>query len=322
MSTHPPTHPSPEQWMGGLLVGATISLMLYGVVAMQTYLYMHNNHKDNRWLRIGVWIVLLAETIHTAFLIHMCFVYAIQGFGNFVTAGKILWSGSAIIYMELVVLVVAHIYYLRRTWIFSKGSFLVTGFLLFLLILRLGFGLFNGIMMYKTPTWSGYRDKRMIFVTVTCGNAFAVLLELSVTIITILQFRRYRTGYKKTDSVLRWLIVYTVHSCALTTIISMMLLFSYVFIQNSLLYTGFYAVRSKLYANTFLGLLNTRETRQDMLRTTSGLEFASRGNQSGPPGNTVQQFVRPIEIAQNSETFVLSESASGFASYASKTAEL
>lgn len=44
-------------------IGLTLAFpRLYGVVAMQAYLYMHNNHKDTGWLRLGVWIVLLVAS--------------------------------------------------------------------------------------------------------------------------------------------------------------------------------------------------------------------------------------------------------------------
>ncbi|CAL1710753.1 unnamed protein product [Somion occarium] len=301
--------PTPEQWLGGVFILVCLSLVLYGIAVAQAYSYMLNCKNDGMPLRTAVLATILLETFQTASLLHLAWAYAIAGFGNFVASLHIPWSAGASIILEVAIVFLVQGFYLRRIWILSKKSKLLTGLMGVLLLTRVALGLATGICICLSGTWIEFRDEAHYSTILTCSHASAVVLDLSMTLLLMFHIYQYKTGFTRTDDVVRSLVVYVVHTGATTTLVSIAIILTYQLVHNSLLFAGFYAIQSKLYANSLLGMLNTRDMRKGRMFATDAVDlshrtsiYASQINPQGMPIDMLSETCMTTDLSDGSQT--------------------
>jgi hypothetical protein len=152
----------------------------------------------------------------------------------------------------------------RRVWLLSKGNIWLTGLICFFAVPAFGFAISNVVILIDLPdptvliTGGG----KWVAVRRSIEASFAVTLmaEISVTGTMFYCLWTSKTGFKRTDSHIRSLLFYTINTASLvivTTTLSLALLYS---IPNTTYTATFYFITSKLYVNSYLALLNARES--------------------------------------------------------------
>ncbi|KAL6299276.1 hypothetical protein BKA93DRAFT_610713 [Sparassis latifolia] len=289
-----------EDLFGGLFIAISLAAMLYGITTAQSYLYWWNFPNDVRIIRWTVLFVWILETLHTAFCLHMIYHYVITGFGNVAEASLIIWSTGASVFSEVIVAAFVQGFFIRRIWILSHKSIIVTTIPSVLLVARVGLSWGSGVLTLTTSTWAEFDKRKGSFFTVTCGLSFAAATDLAIAVILIYYLRRSRTGFQGTDQLIRSMQSYVINSGALTMFVSISIVLTFVFVKNSLVFVGLVHVQGKLYANSFLATLNARTLRQGGGKSTSqdphsnSVELNSRRQNQTEP-----QIPRPIEIFQH-----------------------
>lgn len=95
-------------------------------------------------------------------------------------------------------------------------------------------------------------------ITSNCALGFGSLLDTMLTAILIYYLRQSRHFFEEKKGVFQTLMFYTINTGATTVIVSFVIFFSLNFMPHGTLYSGFGVVLSELYANSVLGLLNSR----------------------------------------------------------------
>ncbi|KAK7693059.1 hypothetical protein QCA50_002624 [Cerrena zonata] len=94
---------------------------------------------------------------------------------------------------------------------------------------------------------------------------------------------RSRTGLKRSDSVIRWLISYVVNTGVVVMLGSIAVAITFSVLKGNLVFAGLIILQGKLYANAFLGTLNARKMmRQNFNRTGTSVPFDSGYELSQP----------------------------------------
>ncbi|GBE86423.1 hypothetical protein BKA93DRAFT_549242 [Sparassis latifolia] len=286
--------------LGGMFIEISLAAMLYGITTAQAYLYWWNFPNDVKIIRRTVLLIWLLETLHTAFCLHMMYHYVITGFGNLVTASLIIWSAGATVFTEVTIAAFAQGFFIRRIWILSHKSIIVTAIPSVLLFIRVCMSYATGVLTWTTATWKEFDQNKGSFFTVTCGLSFAAATDLAVAVILIYYLQSSRTGFQGTDHLIRSMQSYVVNSGALTMVVSISIVLTFIFVKNSLVFAGLVQVQGKLYANSFLATLNARTLRQGGGKSTSqdpnanSVELTSRRQIQTEP-----KVPRPIEIFQH-----------------------
>ncbi|KAJ8693500.1 hypothetical protein PTI98_008488 [Pleurotus ostreatus] len=98
-----------------------------------------------------------------------------------------------------------------------------------------------------------------------------VVFDLFVTFAMTLALYRSRSGVKRTDHVITLLIMFTVNTNLLTTLFSVSELVTFLVMPQATLYGALGLLSPKLYLNTLLASLNSREYMQkELTGTTTG----------------------------------------------------
>ncbi|KAI0788992.1 hypothetical protein BC629DRAFT_471674 [Irpex lacteus] len=118
----------------------------------------------------------------------------------------------------------------------------------------------------KVPVYEEFKKHYAWIWYLTFGAQSFADIAIAATLSVILIKRR--TGFRKTDSVIRTLIVYSMNTCALTSSASVASIITYAIMPDNFIFIAFAMVLPKLMLNSLLALLNSR----DSIRDKSGSE--------------------------------------------------
>ncbi|GBE85756.1 hypothetical protein SCP_0802780 [Sparassis crispa] len=290
-----------EEMLEGLLVTVVIAVFLYGVATAQVYFYWLNFANDSLWIRSTVLLVWGLETIHTGMCVKMITEYTIVDFGDLPAVAHIIWSAGVTVMLSVLIAAVVQTFFIRRIWILSRRFKLVTVVPGVLLFIRVAFGLATASLSYLLPAWIEFRASIGPLFTVTCGLSLSALVDLIVATVSIYYLWHSRTGFERTDHIIRSLITYVVNTGALTMVVSVSTLLTFVLLSDNLIFVGLAAVQSKLYANSFMATLNARKLR--ICGEASVQAYNSNSIELGPTrgegAQTDHKTRKPIEIFQH-----------------------
>ncbi|KAL6306127.1 hypothetical protein BKA93DRAFT_775044 [Sparassis latifolia] len=271
-----------EDLLGALLIEVSLAAVLYGITTTQSYFYYFACRDDDKLIRWAVLFIWIVETVHTALCVHMMYHYLISNYGSLETANRIVWSAGATVITEVSISATVQTFFVRRIWILSHKSRLITSLPAVLLFIRIAFGYASAALTWKHASWTAFRYNRGSFITVTCSLSLATAVDFTIAVILIYYLQNSRSGFRGTHPTIRSLQAYIINSGAITMVISLTIVLTYVFLKNNLLYAGLLEMQGKLYANALLAMLNTRETGNRSTKASSAddgpnaLELASR----------------------------------------------
>jgi len=289
-------------------VEAFVALGLYGIFVAQTYVYAMNCSNDAFYLKFCVTCIAVLETLHSIFVVHMAYGYAIDNFGDIAgIAGHIIWSGGASVASEMIIVAFTQSLYIRRVFILSGGNVALTLLTSVLLFMRVAFGLATAALTYSLNSWGDFRASKGPFFTVIMGLALSSLVDLLIALILMYYLWRNKTGFGKTDNILHALMAYCVNTGLLTMVCSTVTILTFAFMKSSLMFAGFVQISSKLYANSLMGTLNARGMLRHM-STRSRSRFTD-GSELGVRFQSQHTTTpRHIEIFQETSKVVATES--------------
>ncbi|KAF9218378.1 hypothetical protein BS17DRAFT_791567 [Gyrodon lividus] len=288
--------------MEGPLCGTLATMMLYGVVCLQTFYYALNYSTDRKaikWLVGSLWIL---ETAHSTFSIHFIEYYLILNYGNPLALNRVIWSVGATYIIGFLVAWIVDIFFVWRIWRLSNKIWICV-FLTMLETIRIGAGIGACIIGLRYTAISIFFTKLHPIMIAAC-----ILAAFSNTLIALTlcyYLRRWRGGMKRTQHVIDRLLVYTINTGALTSLFAILSVTIYVALSPSTVFTAFGQVESTFYAISLLASLNSRKATLEGDRWTvpaasdGSLEFLTRIR------NGVRCSTQPrIEITGNVDTDV------------------
>ncbi|CAL1693869.1 unnamed protein product [Somion occarium] len=251
-----------DNLLGSYVIVSCLALIIYGIGAAQSYMYMLNCDKDPTWLKALVSTVALLEAVHTAFVIHITYNFTITGFGNLEVIGKVAWSPPTAVIVENVIVALVQGFFISRIWLLSRENTAMTIVLACLLTIRIGFGLTIGSLAFVYPTWETFHNARGAMIISNFTDCLGVVVDGAIAGCLVYYFHRdWRTGRRfnaRIDWVLRWLMAYAINTGVITMIISICVMVTFVTLKMNFIFLGLNVLASKLYANSLLGTLNAR----------------------------------------------------------------
>ncbi|TBU39811.1 hypothetical protein BD309DRAFT_1021877 [Dichomitus squalens] len=245
-----PVLPSLGSTFGAVLLGVFFSLILYGGILHQAYRYYRTYTTERLGLKTLVSATVLLETGHTAISMYICYRALVTDYGNPESLSNVTRSVDILPALSGLIVALTQSFFLRRAYLFGKQYRPWALLVLFPLVAGFGFSLASTVD-------GGLRTGRHIG---TSSPTLGVSTDWSLTIILILALRRSRSGIKRTDSMLDTLILYTVTTGLLTSACMLLVFVFSVATPHNLIYIACSFLLTKLYTNSFLAALNTRQS--------------------------------------------------------------
>ncbi|RPD77440.1 hypothetical protein L226DRAFT_521114 [Lentinus tigrinus ALCF2SS1-7] len=236
-----------DSTFGAALIGLIISACLYGITLLQTFSYFRNYSNDSTLIKSLSVGFSTSSSVHKDNILvsgHQLRQYQQSGH-HYLEHG----SESAGSCKQTVT------FFARRVWMMSR-NWLITGIIVVLAFLHFVFTAESFILgrfsKFKTLTW------------VTClGLGSAAAADIIIAIAMCYYLYTKRTGLKRTDSVVALLMVYSVNSGLTTSIIATICVVTFAAMPTNFVWLSFFWIMGKCYVNSFLALLNSRESLRD-----------------------------------------------------------
>jgi len=213
---------------------------------------------DHTRLKVLVLTVWFLDTCHTICIWLSLWSYFIDNYGNSANINNIHWSLALSVLFPAFLTFLVHNFFAQRIFMLSKRNYILTIPIVVLAILRLVSACVTTSFMLHLQTFARFKaDVRFIFTT---GLALSTAVDVIITASLFLLLQSSRTGAATLDAVIDALIRYTFETSTLTCAGTIASMLCWAIIPNNLIFMGLHFVIGKLYANSLLVTLNTRES--------------------------------------------------------------
>lgn len=251
--------------LGPAFAGYTIGAILFGVTLLQAYHYFSSN-SGTKWQKISVIIILILDTIHFAFAIHMLFNFLLAISGSPHHTPWVIWSLKAMGSVQVFFVIYVQGLYLYKMWMYSRDglSLLTTRFrrilkayVIVLSALAIGVGVLFLVELQKIDNIYDFSIEFTYVIYVGFGTA--CLVDLGIAIAMCLMLYKSSGGItRKSNMIITTLIQYIVGTGLLTSLMALMCMVLYIAKPISLLYLGVEYSMTRVYAISILALYNSQ----------------------------------------------------------------
>jgi len=266
---------------GATFDGLTISLILYGVTCGQAIFYFRTYYKkDILLLKTLVGATWIVDTFHTILIIHSTWHYLISKISPqaLQTAN---WSIITQIIPTEIIAVVVDCYFIHRIRKLSETySKLKGAALLIPTICAYGVSLAYVVKCYRFPAFvDAKKDEWLLGLFSSLRTAVDIAIACSMC---ILLYSKQDHAMPRTRTLLKSLIQFTVATGLLTSLFTTAYIICAFIMPSNMVYIGIYFVHGKVYLNSMLAALNSREAFKERLPVVilmdsgdTDLEFSS-----------------------------------------------
>jgi len=245
--------PSLDTTFGASFDGFTVSLILFGVTCGQAIRYYRAYPKDNvRW-KLLVGVTWLLDTLHLFLVSHSTWHYLIARISleDLETAN---WSMISQVVPTECIAVAVDCFFIRRIWLMSDRDWRTLP-LLIPTFLAFAVSIAYVVKCFRLPLFvDAAKSTWLLGLFSSCRAA----VDLAIAIWMCYLLFTKRTGFKRTQSVIRTLVHFTVATGCLTSFVTTCYIISFFTMQNNMIYIGIYFVHGKVYLNSMLAALNSR----------------------------------------------------------------
>jgi len=248
-----------DSTFGACLVGAQISAMLYGLTTLQTYFYYTFYPEDLVENKALVCIIWFLDTLHTAFITTSMYHYLVTNYDNPPSLSIGHWSLFTSIGVNTVIACIVQTFFVIRIYRFanSRVKWWLTSIIGISVIAHFCFGVETLVLMFIKKELA--KLSKFTLYSATPFAVFAVLSDVLIAGSLCVLLHESRTGYRKTNSIVTTLIVYAINRCLLTSIVAVVEVIVFKVMPSSLWFLAIDFVIGKLYANSLLATLNSRQ---------------------------------------------------------------
>ncbi|KAJ7485634.1 hypothetical protein FB451DRAFT_1432137 [Mycena latifolia] len=252
--------------VGVYLLGILLNTFLYGLVLAQFLAYFNTKSNDPLWIRFVVWSLLCIDTIHSAVEIYGAWEVGVDDYGN---VAIVSWTIPFTAVATSVAAVITQFFLAYRLLALTKSKALV-GLICVSSILGLVFGCIAGIISGIIKEVANFGP---IVPYVVLWLACQSLSDFLITVSLITVLARWRTGFRRTDTIINRLIRGAVETGTFASAFALADLFSFVFYRKTNLYVMFAFPIGRIYTNTLLHTLNARAGLRNMDNTIVDCDF-------------------------------------------------
>lgn len=290
------TH-SVDNTMGASLIGVICAAMLYGVSCVQTWYYFNRYSKDVWYIKALVGGVWFFDSVHQMLISHTVYYYVISNYNNPAILTNMVWSILLEVLFNGFIGLLVQMFLTLRVWRLSSQNVLLTAVVGALVLAEFGCSAVFTVQSMRLQTWGELTRLKGLSITV---NILAAVADILIAASLCFFLHRSRTGFKKSDTMISRLILFTVSTGMLTSICAVASLISILIWGQTLIYVAFYFSLGRLYSNSVLATLNARNDIRELGEDSDELSFSLQNFSKS--GEMHVGSARPTNISIKIET--------------------
>ncbi|EKM80267.1 hypothetical protein AGABI1DRAFT_106493 [Agaricus bisporus var. burnettii JB137-S8] len=284
-----------DNTLGAAFIGVICAAALYGVSCIQTLYYFTRYPKDVWYIKSLVGLVWVFDTIHQCLICHTVYFYLVTNFSNSTSLADMIWSILLEVLFNGLIGFLVQAFLTLRVWRLSGNNLYITSTIACLVVAEFGCSIAFTVQALQLRTWEELKALKGLSITV---NILAVVPDVFIAASLFFFLQRSRTGFKKSDTMITRLIVFTVSTGVFTSICAIASLVSILVWENTLIYVAFYFSLGRLYSNSVLATLNARIAIRGLGEDSDELSFSLQtATKSCQPAFNTTSFLRPANIS-------------------------
>ncbi|CCM02694.1 uncharacterized protein FIBRA_04800 [Fibroporia radiculosa] len=284
--------------VGAAFIGATVAAMLFGVTTVQTILYFKRYSNDPVLTRRLIFVLWLLDATHLIFIVHGIYTYTIMGDTDVSILFEPAWSFTSHVLISSLSDLTIVLYpdlEIKPKEVVDDDIHL--------------FGVFGVIRYCSFSIWGlcvgnyFFMPGQLSIFLYTCFISGVLADALIATLLCTFLSRR-RTGFSRTDSLVRTLMIYSINTGVLTSICALLCLLLYALQQgvNRFSFVAAYLILPKLLLNALLASLNARRTTPEKTNVEIMRVMKNRNLDTAP--TAVDELYEEDESRNASTTYV------------------
>lgn len=244
-----------EGLTGPFIVGTAVSTFLFGVTLSQVYTYFSTFKSDRalyRWAVVGLFIV---DVLHTAFSQVTLWQWFVTHYGEPQAILKAPWSFAMSPVLTGISAFVVQLFYAHRVYLLAKRTLVIPVLIGFGALFQLVWATGATGQVFIIQYFQGFQ---VWTYGVACWLGGAAATDLLITASLLWILVNSKRGISKTNNIIDKLISLTVETNGLTFTVAVLDLILFSAFKDAS-HVGPHLVLVKLYINSFLVTLNSRE---------------------------------------------------------------
>ncbi|KAE9404450.1 hypothetical protein BT96DRAFT_973115 [Gymnopus androsaceus JB14] len=264
-----------DNTMGAALIGVICASCLYGVSCVQTWFYFSRYPGDLWYIKLLVAVVWVFDSVHQALISHTVYFYVITNFDNAEEQNNLVWSILLEVLFNGMIGFMVQSFLTMRVWKMSNKNIPLTVIIALFVLGEFGCSAGKIQILYaaniyslpsaaaftisslKLVTWVDLTKLKSLSMTV---NVLGAVADVFLAAGLFYLLNRSRTGFKKSDTMISKLIMFSVSTGMLTSVCAVISLLSILAWPKTLIYVAFYFSLGRLYSNSLLATLNARKS--------------------------------------------------------------
>ncbi|KIM83937.1 hypothetical protein PILCRDRAFT_818965 [Piloderma croceum F 1598] len=245
-----------DDTMGAAFIGVVVAASLWGVSCVQVWYYYTMYPKDAWYLKLLVAAVLIFDTIHQMLITHTLYTYLVSNFDNPLELGNLVWSLLVEVLFNGCTALLVQCFLTFRVWKLSNKSYILTGAVFLLVLAEFVSVVVYVIKSLKMTTFAELTKLKDLSMAV---NALAAAGDVLIAVVLCYMLQKSRTSFKRSDTMISKLIIFTINTGLMTSICAVASLISIIAAPTTFIYITFYFTLGRFYSNSLMATLNARK---------------------------------------------------------------
>lgn len=241
---------------GAWLIALLFDAIFYGCGLLQTWLYFHWYPQDRWWLKVMVLALLLLETVQLTAFFAGAYIVLIHHFGDSAALTMILWVDTAQLLAGFLSEFLVQMYFAYCVFTLDKKNLFPPIIITVLALLTMGAGAAQTILSTSLASFARLDKTKP---STTLQGVASVLCDVAITISLSLILDRRKSVHKTTDSLIKSLMINAINRGLVTSFFAALNLILFLALPGTFVFFIALIPTSKLYMNTCLATLNSRQ---------------------------------------------------------------
>ncbi|KAF7361127.1 hypothetical protein MSAN_01144500 [Mycena sanguinolenta] len=254
---------------GGPTFAEDSVLLYWGVSGLQGYMYF-TRYNDKLWVRAVAATMLILDFVSVALICQSMYYYMLPHFGSFAPLSAVTKELSIECLIAAVITFISQMYFAYQLYMVKSPG--ITAAVMNSLVILFGIiGLGGAVgcvgMMFLYPH-SIFMNRNHVFAILAgIAKGFGAAADIVATIAMCMFLKSAETGMKRTSGMLKSLMHLVINRGILVTVAQILLLITFFATAGHLYWLAVHINTTKLYVNTFFGMLNARTSLQERFAT-------------------------------------------------------
>ncbi|KAJ6504913.1 hypothetical protein DFH09DRAFT_1375273, partial [Mycena vulgaris] len=257
-----------DSTFGVWLVALFLESILYGMGLLQVYLYFLWYHKDNWVIKGTVITITILETFQTVTFFVLVYSFLIDDFGIFEKLAFIPWQSLAQLTSIYVSIFICQIYFAHTIYVLHKKSKVLPAVIVLLALVAMAGAIAQVVISVHINQWTGL-GKLSVYLNLQAACTLAA--DILITVGLSWRLNSTRSGVQSTNKLLNFLIINAINRGVLTMLTALLNMILFLAEPGTFYFMLIVIISGKLYMNSMLAILNTRQHAKSIGQVTSGV---------------------------------------------------